>query len=170
MSTNEKQFGIRLKEPALSIIEKRAEKINNSTPEVKITAGGVARYAVEEYAKKLDRKVVENQLQFPYIDYHTFYYQTKEDLLQEHPYITEDDFRIEYSPDELKKLANAFEEIAKVLRSNKLIPNEQVVKWESVANELHSHFNNIPTEVKEAQKDADIRKNILSIIDEYKQE
>jgi len=148
MSANEKQFGVRLKEPALSIIENRAKQINNLTPETKITAGGVARYAVEEYAKNLDRKVIETQLQFQYIGLHTFQHQTKEDILQNQPYVTENDFQIDYSYDELEKLTHAFEEITEVLKSKELIPNEKVAKWASVANELRWNFNSWSAELE----------------------
>lgn len=155
MSTNEKQFGIRLKEPALSIIEKRAEKINKTTPEVKITAGGVARYAVEEYAKQLDRKVIETQLQFQYIGLHTFHDQTNEDILEKHPYVTKDDFQIDYSFDELEKLTHAFEEISNVLESKELIPKEKVDNWISVANELRWNLDYLAQGIEQAEQDFD---------------
>lgn len=167
MSTNEKQFGVRLKEPALSIIEKRADSINNSTPEVKITAGGVARYAVEEYAKNLDRKVIETQLQFQYIGLHTFQNQTKGEILQQHPYVTEDDFQIDYSFDELEKLTHAFEEIVQVLKSKELVPNEKVKKWEIVANNLRGNFNSMSAGLAEEQQRQEEGKIDWSILDEY---
>ena len=142
MSSNEKQIGIRLKDPALQVIEERVKKINRLAPENKTTAGGIARYAVEEYAKQLDRNSIESKLHFTYIGIYTLQHQTTdEEFLEKHPYLTAEDLKLRYSYEELEKLTHAFETIADILNSKESIDIEKIQDWKSVAYELRWNLN-----------------------------
>ena len=142
MAVNEKQFGIRLKDPALQVIEKRTQEINNLAPEVKTTAGGVARHAVEEYARMLDRKDVEVHLVMPFVGFDTERgYQDGHKKLEDHPFLEEKDMKMDYSLEDLEKLQAHFIGITEILKRYDYLTERQLQAWESITYKLKWNYD-----------------------------
>lgn len=129
---DEKQVGIRLKDPALYVLDRRVEQLNNLAPETKVTHGTLVKYAVEEYARKLDRKDVEVTLTFPYENRHL---DTMEHAGQ-HPYVDVMDLVGHFSFDETKELVEAFEVITRILKDKENIDPSVVKGWNAVTKNL----------------------------------
>lgn len=143
---DEKQIGIRLKDPALQVLDRRVDQLNNLAPESKVTHGTLVKYAVEEYARKLDRKDVEITLTFPYENRHL---DTMEHI-EKHPYVDMEDLTEHFSFDETKELVEAFEVITRILKNKENIEHSVVKGWKTVTKNLKYWYEQDRAGIEEA--------------------
>lgn len=148
---NEKQIGLRLKDPALEVLNRRVKQLNELAPENSNSHGTIVKYAVEDYARKLDRKEIETSLSFLYIDKYLMQYKTNEEYAAEHPYVESQELQHSYSFDELESLSQAFTMIAEIVERHQNIDERSIRAWRNISNVLTHEY----TQYKDAMDEYD---------------
>lgn len=161
---NEKQIGLRLKDPALTVVNRRVEQLNNFGPEVQVTQGFIVKYAVEEYAANLDRKDIEFSLPLFYPNQDVLREYTDKEYLEMHPYVNEDDLKFGYSLDELELISKSLETITNIL-SQKPHLEKQYKTWKNISNVINNDYHLLKFSIKEEQERQEWEENNLSYQD-----
>ena len=122
-------------------------------PEVNTTAGGVAKHAVEEYAKMLDRQDVEVHVVMPFVRWHTQTdYQNERKKIEDHPFLEEKDLKIEYTLDDLEKLRTHFKGITEILQRYDYLTERQLRAWKNITNDLNYTYNHWASGLEHARE------------------
>lgn len=137
---NEKQIGLRLKDPALEVLNRRVKQLNELAPENSTSQGTIVKYAVEDYARRLDRKEIETSLSFLYIDKYLMQYKTNDEYAAEHPYVEKEELQHSYSFDELEILSQAFTAITEIVERHQNIEERSIKAWRNISNVLTHEF------------------------------